>query len=250
MLANSQLYPYYAVGGAAATGYRLGRRLGRWYANRRAPPRGGGARASALRRGRSYKGVDKKFLKNYLTLTESKFIDTAITETPIAGTSDVVDINVVGIGDTDSLRDGENLLVTSVQYNIHCTADANITKGTICRLLLVLKRDVRGATVTIPNLFVSDTIISMRQVQNSKNFKILSAKNFVIQPPDIAGDQKVVMIRFYKKFKVPIKVKYLSTAATIAGIDRNSLHLIFMTDATATFLPSFSGQVRVTFKDI
>ncbi len=205
---------------------------------------------SGFRRGRSYRGVSKNFMKNYLKITESKFIDLNVNAMPVQATSSVIPINVIGVGDIDILRDGENTLVTSVQFNIRITSDQDQIVDQVTRLLLVLKKDVRGATITMTNLFVADSVFQMRTVQNSKNFKILKAFNWVQPAPEIQTQRRVKMIRYYHKFKKPIRIKYLSTDNTIAGMDRNALFLIFMTDAGATLLPTFFGEVRVTFKDV
>ncbi len=130
-------------------------------------------------RGRSYKGVDPKFLKNYLRITESKFINTTVSATPVAGTSVVSLLNGVATGDTDVLRDGENILITSLQYNLRVTADKDLVTGQVCRFMLVLKKDVRGAALTVGTLLITDDVLSMRQIINSKNFKILHQINFV-----------------------------------------------------------------------
>ncbi len=199
---------------------------------------------------RSYRGVDKKFMTNFLKITESKFIDTAISQTPVTGTSDIVVLNAIGVGDTDILRDGENLLITSIQYNLQIQADANLIEDTDLDIMLILKRDVRGAQLIPTDVFVSDTITALRQVQNSKNFKILHRRRTHQPAPRIVNQVGRWQIRYFHKFKKPIRVKYLSTAATVAALDRNSISIMFMTNAGATFEPGITGNIRVTFKDV
>ncbi len=199
---------------------------------------------------RSYKGVDKKFLENYTKLMESKFINTSVTETPVAGTSDLVLVNGVTQGDTEITRDGESILITSLQYNLDILADADMAIDIDVDLLLVLKRDVRGTVISMTNFLVADDITEMRQVQNSKNFKVLHRQKIHIPHPAVAGSSFRTVYRYYHKFKKPLKTKYLSSSALVAGIDRNAIYLIIMTNAGATFLPTINGQVRVVFKDI
>ncbi len=204
-----------------------------------------------LKRTRSYKGVDKKFMSNYIKVVESKFLDlTASSITPITGTSDVLILNAVGQGDTSITRDGETILITSIQFNMRCTSDANLIKDTVNRLLLVLKKDVRGAAVAVTNLFEQDSCFEMRAIDNSKNLKILKSWTFVQECPYVVAQQRQTNIRYYHKFKKPLRVKYLSSTSSVAGLDRNSLSLVFMTDAGATFLPSWFGQIRIVYKDI
>jgi len=199
---------------------------------------------------KSYKGVDKKFMQNFLKITETKFIDTTISETSVNGTMDIVLINGVGIGDTDILRDGENILITSIQYKLLVTDDSNLQLGQIHKVYLVMKRDVRGAVMVSTALFVTDSITSMRRIENSKNLKILHQKTLRSNPPRIVGDQQVQFITYFHKFKKPIKIKYRTTSETVSGLDRNALFLVFQTDAGATFLPTFQGVCRISFKDV
>ncbi len=239
-----------AIGAGAALGFSTFAAYKRYRASR--------AKSSIVRykapyrmKQRSYRGVDKRFLKNYLRLTETKFIDNnALSETPIAGTSDIVLINGVGSGDTFALRDGENILVTSVQYNLKVLADKDMIKDVEADILLVLQKDTRSNTMTIAELFDADNLFAMRQITNSKNLKILHRWKTNLRCFSIAGSQHQEIHRYYHKFKKPIKVKYDGTGATISSIDRNALYLVFMTDAATTFLPTFSGSVRVSFKDV
>ncbi len=237
------------IGAGAGYGYQAYRR---WRSGRsRAAMTVSVPRTYYRRKRVNYSGVDKKFLKNYLKLTETKFIDdNAVSETPIAGTSDIVLINGVGSGDTFALRDGENILVTSVQYNIKVLADKDMIKDVEADILLVLQKDTRSTTMTMTELFDVDNLFSMRQITNSKNLKILHRWKTNLRCFSIAGSSHQEIRRYYHKFKKPIKVKYDGIGATITSIDRNALYLVFMTDAATSFLPTFSGSVRVSFKDI
>lgn len=199
---------------------------------------------------KAYHGVDKRFMKNYLQLTESKFIDTAISETPVIGTSDIVLLNGVATGDIDNSRDGEALMVTSIQYKLQVQSDVDMTQDIHVWIILVIKKDVRGQTIAVDKLYVSDSGQALRLVDNSKNFHILSRRMVTLKAPEVALHQDLMIAEYYKKFKKPIKIKYKTTASTVTALDRNAIFVIFMTDGVATKLPSISGNIRVTFKDI
>lgn len=205
-----------------------------------------------VRAAQRFRGVSKSFKRNYLKLKENEFIDTTISETPVEGTSDIQCINCIGVGDTQILRDGEATIVSSIQLRLKFVQDINAIIPQYVDVIMVLKRDVRATTITMTNLFVSDNLNSMRQVQNSKNFKILMRRRIKLStigaPVDITQDVKY--LNYYKKYKNGIRVKYLSTAADVTGLDRNGIFLIFMTDALATFLPTITGAVRVVFKEV
>lgn len=199
---------------------------------------------------RTYKGVDKKFLTNYMKITESKFLDTSFTKTPVAATSDVVGISNIGAGDLDDDRDGEQVLVTKIQILLNLLADANLITDVNCELILILKKDCRGASPTVTKVWKTDSINSLRELSGRQNFKILKRWRFHQSHPAIVGSRQTNHYRLIYKFKNPLKIIYLSGDADITASDRNSLSLICMTDAGATFLPNFTCNVRLTFKDI
>ncbi len=198
-----------------------------------------------------YRKVPRKFKKNLLAMKESKFIDiTTGNLVPVGATSIVTLLTGVTQGDTDESRDGSDIYITSLQVKLQVLQDIDQVVGANCKLFLVLKKDVRGAALATTNLFVTDNVLSMRQVDNSKNFRILWQKNFALQAPADTATQKNFLIEKYIKFKSPIRAKYLGTGNAVTDIDRNSLSFIFMTDATATPAPIWKFQSRVTFKDV
>ena len=242
------IIPYLGAGigamyaGSRAMNYYRGRRA----ANRTVATRSG----RRMKPGRSYRGVDRKFMKNLMKVTESKFIDKSFSDLPETGSSEIELLNGVTVGDTEVFRDGEVIMMTSIQLNQRWLTDADMLVGQICRVMLVLKKDVRGATINISNLLVADNVLEFRQFKNSQNLKILWQKSFTLQPTEFAGDRRIKMIRHYHKFKKPIRVRYSAVGSTVAELDRNGLFLVVMSDATATFLPTVNTLTRIIFKDV
>ncbi len=199
-----------------------------------------------------YRKVPRRFKKNLLAMKESKFIDVTETNLEPTGASSIVRLlSGVSQGDTDESRDGSDVYFTSLQVKLRMLQDPSQEVGINCKLFLVMKKDVRGSAVSVTDVFVTDNVLSMRQVDNSKNYKILWQKNFAMNAPADTATNKSFIIEHYIKFKSPIRGKWLGTGNAVSDVDRNSLSFILMTDAgTTTVAPFWSYQTRLTFKDV
>ncbi len=204
------------------------------------------------KRSKSYKKVPKAFKKNLLALKESKFVDDSNTEAPVAATSSIQFITGIAQGDADNTRDGDTIYVTSFQCKGIVVGDVDQTKDVFMRIMLVKKVDCRGATVTFTNMYNTDNINSMREVDNSKNFQVLKSKMVTVRVPDqeTVDVRRQVKYDWFYKFKTPLRVKYLATDSAITAADRNHLFLICVTDGTATTAPTYVNSSRLTFKDV
>lgn len=243
-----QYVPMFSM--AAGAGYAGGK----WIGNRYNTYRGRQAlnmKVTKRYRRTRYKKVPRRFKKNLLALKEAKFIDgNSISLQPLEGTSAVLFMTGILEGDTDTARDGSDIYVTSLQGKFSVNGDVDQTEDAYIKLMLVLKKDVRGAILTMAELLETDTYNSMRELDNSKNFKILKTWQRKLSVATTSADKHTARIDFYYKFKTPLRVKYLLSTAVIAAADRNALFLVAMTDAPATFAPVIEGRSRLTFKDI
>ncbi len=187
-------------------------------------------------------------------MKEAKHINlTSITSTPILGTSIVESLNLVGVGDTDITRDGDDIYVMSIQVKGIWTAPTTAVTDSLVRVLLVKKIDVRGTILSVTELFDGDNFTSMRLIDNSKNFKVLKVFNMrlPIAPTPIADDaisQKVM--NFYYKFKNPLRCKYSGDTAGLGDLDRNGLFFIIQTNNVAASVAGWLHTTRITFKDV
>ncbi len=223
--------------------------------------KGGGYARSAWRKYRTpkrrvkmrYSKVPRRFKKNLLALKENKFNNIGTNPAPVVGTSAVVRLTGIAQGDTDITRDADNIYVTSVQMKSVWSSVATTIEDTILKIFLVQQRDVRGTILGITELFDTDSVTSMRQVDNSKNFRILKQKT--IRIPAKAGpiaDNIITNVQYdmYYKFKNPIRTKYQGTSSAVASDDRNALYLIFMCNQSSGTAATGTATIRVTFKDV
>ncbi len=200
---------------------------------------------------KSYRKVPKRFKKNLLALKENKFVnDTSIQFTPVSGTSQIEYITGIPQGDTDFTRDGNDVYVTSFQVKGKFEGDADQATDRFIKLMLVLKRDVRGTILGIGELLESDDYDAMRELDNSKNFKILKTVERNIKVATTTGDTHKSRCDFYYKFKNPLRVKFLGGTANIDNADRNALFLVCMTTGGVADSPNLTIQSRLIFKDV
>ncbi len=243
-------YSYYSgLVPVAAGAYAAGRSFRKWRRTRAAASMP--APRPKFRRSRTYRQVPKNFKKNLLALKESKFKDDdSEAFAPVSGTSVVTYISGIAQGDTDATRDGDTIYITSIQCKGVVSGDADQVVDRYAKFLLVKKKDVRGATITMTNLFKADHYNSMRNVDNSVNFQILKTWQRRIQVATTTGDAHSSRLDFFYKFKKPLRVKYLGTGNAVTDADRNGLFFIAMTSGGATDSPVTQIQYRITFKDV
>ncbi len=200
----------------------------------------------------AFKPVPKEFKKNLLNLKDTKYVDSAGgSATPVAGTSIVTTINQIAQGDTDETRDGSDIYVMSYQFRALLNLPvAGITTNFI-RCMLVQKYDTRGSPLTLAELYDSDSFFALRNLDNSKNFRILKSKMYKMAPMTTTSDLNKQFIQFYHKFKNPVRVKYDGTLADDASIDRNGLYIVWMCNEASGQAITVSGLTdRLAFKDI
>ncbi len=247
------LGPYAGIGSAA---YYAGRRF-KQYRRRRSTA---GARANwgALKSGfkprSSFRRVPRRFKKNLLAMTENKHIhNTAFNPGFTAGTSSITFINNIANGDGDGNRDGEDVVITSLQFKGTFSTPTTTIEDSIVKVMLVKHKDVRGTAMTITNLYESDSINAMRKITNSQNYTILKeiVKRIPVpQSPQADNHITNVQCNFYYKFKNPLRMKWSSTASGIANVDRNALYLVIMTNQASGVTATLAAQYRLTFKDV
>ncbi len=201
--------------------------------------------------GRPRQSFTKRVNKLIQANHELKFIDTNFNlTTPVSGTSLISLVSAVGEGDTDALRDGQEIYLQSIQCRILLSQDTTPTAATLAKFMVVLARkNVDGALPVMLDLLQSDSIDSLKQIDGRGDFQVLMSEDIILRPPITAGNTQAYWIKYYRKFKKPIKATYDSSGATIAACEKNHLFVVMMTNQATASQPSWIGNVRVTFKD-
>ncbi len=207
-----------------------------------------------MRRGRPR--VSKVFVRKTVqrvidSNSEFKFFDVTQNDTAVTVAGVVVPLISVGAGDAPNQRDGNVINLRSLQMRM-LLENQNNTLSVIVRVLLVrvLRQDVEDLIVTGSELGLlsTATIPSLRNMFGvaRNTYRVLMDKKVFLGSSsttlgNVLNDEK--LIKFYKKWKKPIKIKYASSSADSPRM--NSLYLVFLS-TIATNIVSFQTRVRFT----
>lgn len=191
---------------------------------------------------------------------ELKFLDSARANvsltSAIAGSeidnATALCLNGIIQGTGQSERDGRQYIMKSIQVNgivfVPVANDkADAPPNSSVRILLIMDKQTNGVQFSAENVLdatIADNANAFRKLEFSRRFDILAEKrlnldrttshNDAVATGSYTGQCKA--FSFYKKLDV--KVNCTATAATVASISDNSLHLMAITqngDATITW---------------
>ncbi len=195
---------------------------------RRFKPRSSGAKAlHMVRKLKSVLAVEKK---NH-TLTVSGTI-------PTTGTID--HLTAIAQGDTNQLRDGNQLKVIYLGGRIRLLINASQTR-TFVRVMLVQDRQqIADATPAVGDILQSVSPTSFLNSNTLGRFKVLYDK---VRHMSDNGNQLI-----YLKVDIPMNSKIRYNGTGVGDIQKNGIFLILIAD-NATDLPSINSSWRVRFTD-
>ncbi len=183
---------------------------------------------------------------------ESKFLDTTISGTiPIAGTSLVSCLTLIATGDSNITREGDRVKIISCQIRGQVTGDASGASATTGRMMLVhAKRDVDGALPAVTDILMSDSVNSLKQIDNRGYFKVIWSSRFSLKETGDSAQLPTVLVDYYKKFKTPLDAYYIASTSAITSNSSGHLFLLTMTNQAINDEPTWDLECRVVFKDI
>ncbi len=188
---------------------------------------------------------------------EAKFIDTAISiSNAVAGTSQIIPISLVATGDTELLRDGEEIGINTIEINLEVRCGPSVEYDTHNRVMLVRsKHNIEGVLPLITELLMSDSVTALKQIDSRGDYTSYLNKHQLVkianQDATTADqNQAVGLLRYFKRLRKPMKCTFDASGATIGAAERGHWFLVLMTNQSSSFQPLFTGNVRVMFKDI
>ncbi len=206
---------------------------------------------------------------------EIKFYDQKLIDGVIAAPSDAsageqdpsatVLLNTVVQGDGESNRDGRKITMRSIYVEgIITTAVQNSQSAADQQpsifIALVMDTQTNGATIASEDVFVNPGASAktnagpMRNLQQTRRFKILATRKFVMDLESMTNDTGatggVIIAGQTKRFsffqKLNTQVNFTGTTETVANIADNSLHIIAYASNTAQ-APKISYNCRLRF---
>lgn len=184
-------------------------------------------------------------------LDELKYNDAAVV-TDVTTTPVIVDLNNFAAGDTAIQRDGNKIMMKSLDIRLNFTLEA-ITQNATCRFVVVLDKNANTVAPTwsgaaASSVFDAATIESQRQVSTMGRFVILMDKTFCINQS--ASNAGGVQHFFFKKYvKIAPKYQLVTYAANTAAVPvTNGLSLMYISDVAAGITDvNVAGTTRLRF---
>lgn len=212
------------------------------------------------KQGPSNKTLNKK-IKRIQSKDELRHKDTAFAAQTVSTTAAFYALNIIGQGDSEILRDGNEIDCTSVQWRLSFESDVDSFAAVNVRMIVFWDAQCNGADPTVGNLLQSTVITSVIHAPYNHNFqkrfKIVQDQVITLTPqiisdfdPATGTTTTVGIVSRYNKGKRALSriTKYSSTASDITGIASNSLFVMFVSD-TGAELPTVDGGFRVYFKE-
>lgn len=181
---------------------------------------------------------------------EFKIIDTSSLALTIPdGVGTIVQLTNLSQGNTNITRVGNGIKIASIYAKaIFCiNASATVTQ---IRYMLVQDKQVNGAIFATADLIESVTdvrsVISPRNIDNTKRFRILHDKLIILNPNISAVVSTCRYIKIYKK--LDMHVRYDGNAGDITDLTQSGLFMVFIGNQP-TNAPTVNLDVRVRFLD-
>ncbi len=202
---------------------------------------------------------------------EKKFYDTTLATTALVAPTDgaggeldpttVNSISAPAQGDGESNRDGKKIMMKSVHVTgrVQFTDNTGETAGRInatAIVALVLDTQSNGAQLNSEDVFTNPggtallASAPLRNLQYSTRFKVLATKtmSMVARPvwdgTNIELFSQSNIFRFDKKLDMP--VEFTGTAAGVANVMNNSIHVVGYSD-TLNGVPKITYNARLRF---
>jgi len=191
---------------------------------------------------KAYRGV--KYLKGLVNSEMYKF-DTIATVNPVNAGETVTHLTPIAIGDGDSDRTGNSILVRSldingtVLYNGSSTASAQIV-----RMWVVIDRQqISDSAPTFSTIFENNGILSHLNNTTVGRFSLICVRKFIVNDDQQPGSYKT----FHIRCPLMLHVRYNGSAGT--DIQKNGIYLVCASSQDTSNGPSITFEARVSYRD-
>lgn len=162
-----------------------------------------------------------------------------------SNTVTITPISLIAQGDTANDREGSKVVLTSLQMKYSWKQNTNAVASR-CRVMLVLDKQVNGATFSAGDLLQSTAlgtgIVSPLNLDGAFRFKILYNKVHTL-----SSEGSVVQYgEMFRKINIP--ARYTGVPGNIANVLSSGLFLVHLSDET-TQTPTISFFTRIRFID-
>lgn len=147
-------------------------------------------------------------------------------------------------------RVGRQIMMKSIQLNIHAYAKAGTGVRQVGRALVVYDRQTNGSLPAVTDIITTvSRVTAPRNLNNRKRFKILWDMPICLSSDVTDNDQSQITIQKYRKLRHPVEFNS-GNAGTYGDISTGALWLVlYGTEATGTTAATFDYDSRVRFLD-
>lgn len=189
---------------------------------------------------------------------ELKFFDTSLAAEMVSdatAAANILCVNLIATGDSSTTRDGNRMLLRSLEIrgSLICNLDSGVTGQHIARIIVFVDTQVNGAIPAFADLLVTQSANSLKNVELSNRFTILSDESYPFgsfASPSALGIGPVTYA-VHKYLRLNVTAAYSTAAATIAAITNGAVYIAFLGTGTiaSTDFSDFAGTARVRFVD-
>lgn len=181
-----------------------------------------------------------------LSTGELKAVDTVVNQAADT-TGGVVLLSGIARGDDINQRAGREVTLRSIE----CRFLGRVTAGTGIdqqhRLLIVYDRQSNGAAPSVADVLVPANVLSPRNLENRRRFKVLYDRYFQLSASGESGSEKV--FKFYRRLRHPM-VFNAGNAGTVSDITSGALYAVILgSQAAGATAGNINGRVRVRYED-
>lgn len=121
---------------------------------------------------------------------ERKFTDLTVSGNPAFDAAVIQHVSLFPQGDGTSNRSGRQLKLKALHMTLRFTTGATPVQQIIRYFIVQKLNDVSGATPTYANIYETATITSYRNMDETKNWKVLLTRTFALDP-EASGDEVI-----------------------------------------------------------
>ncbi len=173
---------------------------------------------------------------------EDKYLDVA-GPTTLSGAWQLALLNACVLGTSATTRTGQSIKMVAWEFKWFLTIDAASTAVQSARIVVFLDKQCNAAAPTPATDIYPATVASMRVVAQIPRFTIIYDEWMVLDPNAPSGVNASVS----KPLQVHVSFN-TTNGGTVADITKNSMYLMVLSDAGASF-PTLVWTSRVVFVD-
>lgn len=186
---------------------------------------------------------------------ELKFKDTNLVSTNISniGSIPLSSLNIIPQGTGENNRIGRNVLVTKLMFKGELELQSQVSTTDahdIVRIIVYWDQQTNGAPAVVLDVLESLDINAFRNLANSKRFKILYDKKYVMNTGAATVVSSAIVtapitrnVNYYINMRMP--VEFNSTAGTIDEIKSNNLGVIYISKHVN--ITQIKGKFRIRY---